>query len=162
LVAAVAALGLLWFVAVDECGITELCNHCRSERHLRQYRVFAFVTSETVDEYRTPVSLIAQDLGAPCPHEYERVPVYRMWGLLYYISAGPCGLFGLAGEDWYDEHAAGIVRSRGQACPELAEEFRRRVLLDHDPEYSSRFIDELREAKAGKQGTAQDPVEPDE
>jgi hypothetical protein len=147
---AVLGIGLLWMVAVDRSWIREVCPDCWLDRDILQYRVFRIpVHEEVTGEYSTDLCRIGIDLGAPCRHHFHRELMTRYWGMLY--PAHPCsrGTVRLTAGEWYDERMAEIVRAEGRESPGLAEEFHRRVFVEHDIDYSWTFFAELTRRKAG-------------
>lgn len=157
------ALGLLWLVAVDRSRFLEECDYCRSRSDVTRYRVLGITVSETRHERPTLRSRVAEDLGAPCPHSYQRRHQHRWWGLVY-CARPPIRDSSIrdssikdssiretdqrSADQWYSRPIARIVRSIGRQRPELSEEFRRKVLFDHNLQYWRRFVEELEQAKA--------------
>ncbi len=143
----IAAVAVLWMVAVDWSWFVERCDDCWLDRDILQIRVYRVPVAETTREYGV-LHLVARDLGVPCSHNHVvRWHKYRFWGLIY--PAWPCisGTLRLSGEDWYDDAITEIVRAKAKESPGLAEEFRRRVLVDHDRQYLFAFLAELRKSR---------------
>jgi len=138
------ALAALWFLGVDKSWFWEECNDCAYQCDVIQYRFFSIPLHERKTERRTPIELVARDLGAPCPHsDLHRGHKHRWWGLCF--CAWPCinGITGLSGPPWYDEQLSARVKAAAAENPTLGEEFRRRVVYGHDWNYFKRFRDEL-------------------
>jgi hypothetical protein len=142
--AAGLGIGTLWMVAVDRSRVREICPDCYLDRDICQWRLFRIPLHEKIIcEYHTTFSHIASDLGVPCSHRFHRAYLTRCWGLFF--PAHPCfnGILRLVGEEWYDDNAAAIVRAKQHASPGLAEEFHRRVFIEHDHEYGRQFCEEV-------------------
>jgi hypothetical protein len=80
------------------------------------------------------------------------------------LPVDPCfrGKFRLAGNEWYDDCVAEIVRAKGRETPGLAEEFRQKVIVKHEWNYSrALFVDVSRRKESGNQPQSQDaPLTP--
>jgi hypothetical protein len=146
---ALLGIGVLWMVAVDRSWVRELCPDCELDRDILQYRVLRIpIHEEIVAEHLTATCRIATDLGIPCQHCFQRVLMTRYWGLFFPAHPCFCGTVRLTSTEWYDDGMAEIVRARGQESPGLAEEFRRRVLVEHDDKYAYTFFVDLKRRKA--------------
>lgn len=147
-VVALIAPTLVWFLAVDFSVFHESCPDCHSDRDIGQYRVFGYPVREDIFEHPSSIERVSADLDVPCSHaNRERWHANRLWGLC--ICACPChrGIVRLSDDlSWYDEHAVAEVKSLAAANPGLAEEFRSRVLVEHDLDYWRAFMDKLRGA----------------
>jgi hypothetical protein len=155
---AAGALVLLWFVAVDRSVFFERCEHCDTHAYIVQYRVYGIPLSSSKQfVHGQLLSWIARDLGAPCPHKYERVHLTRHWGLLY--CARPkigivCCFRDPDRDSYYYRQYREVLSLKARKEPQLGEEFRERVLLQQDMDYLPRFFQELRSAK-NKSGSQQ-------
>jgi hypothetical protein len=154
---ALAAIGIFWMVAVDRSWVREVCSDCLLDRDILQYRLFRMpVHEEVVGEHSIDNCRIALDLGMPCQHRFQRVLMTRYWGL--FLPADPSfrGTVRLAGNEWYDDCMAEIVRAKGRETPGLAEEFHQKVIVEHDWNYSWAFFDDvIRRKESGNQRQTQ-------
>ncbi len=151
---ALLGLGLLWMMAVDRSWIREVCVDCDLDRDVGQYRVFRIPIYERVlHQYNTEYCRIAEDLGMPCSHRFQRWQMTRWWGLFYPARPSFCGTLRLSGgPDFYDEDMAKIVRAKARASPGLAEEFHRKAILERDSAYRRAFLQDLIRLKASRTG----------
>lgn len=147
-------IGILWMTAVDVSWFWEVCQDCRLDREALHCRVYGVsVLRIPLGEYSWIVCRIAEDLGKPCQHQFEREHLTRFWGM--FLPARP-GFFtgtlrlGDGPPEWYDEETSRILRMRAQASPELAEEFHARVIVSRDREYTREFVWGLIEERTGK------------
>lgn len=135
----------LWFLGVDKSWFVEGCEDCNFNRDVVQYRIFGIPIHEIVREYHPVYARVGRDLGAPCPHQHHfRWHKHRWWGLWY--CAWPCinGTYYLSADDtWYSAELIAKVKAKATIDPKLAEEFRQRVVYDHDWDYWNRFKAEL-------------------
>ena len=137
----VLATGLtgLWFVAVEESVYVDQCPDCGYLAFVAQHKIVGVVVSEKT--YHNSQSLIEQAascLGVSCSHpNVDRWQMHRYWGLL--ICRCPCwnGTLNLVGDQ-----SPEFVKALGQALrrqekqnPNLAAEFKERVLEKHDMVY---------------------------
>ena len=148
-----AAVALLWMAAVDWYWVGEICQDCRRARSFIQIRVYTIpVYEETIREYDT-IERVAKDLGLTCLHVHSsRTGLWRRWGLVYPLLLPFCGTRSQLEQhtDWYDDAAAEIVRAKGQASPRIVDEFRQRVLVDHDWQYAETFLAEVRRSRSAQ------------
>jgi hypothetical protein len=81
-----------------------------------------------------------------------RTGLWRRWGLVYPLLLPFCGTRSQLEQhtDWYDDAAAEIVRAKGQASPRIVDEFRQRVLVDHDWQYAETFLAEVRRSRSAQ------------
>lgn len=133
----------LWFLAVDSSWFVESCIWCGMSRDELQYRVFTIPVHGEVFEFRTIPQLVAEDLGAPCPHHIRRWHKHRWWGLCY--CARPCidGIYRLVGDEWYGEKHSRFVKELAENNPSLRKEFQR-ALLSEDRRYIVDFVGTIR------------------
>lgn len=144
---ATVAAATLWMAAVDYVTYRKGCIHCDSHALHGDFRVFhqpiwGWQGQDHFPYYR----LIAEDLGAPCPHDYERIERMRLWGLL--LWTGQCPLCCIDFGDWYKDSLRERVREMGASDPKLAAVFRDEVCLRHNWAYAKQFISELEAADA--------------
>jgi hypothetical protein len=131
----VALLPVLWFLLVDWSWFEESCPDCLYARSVFQYRVGTVVVNERTAEHHSLIERVAEALGTPCRHpSLCRWHKHRWWGLCF--CAHPCsnGTSQLAVDENLvlgDEFLAHLGRRAG-GDPQLADEFRRRVLQQHD------------------------------
>lgn len=142
--AGVLALAAMWFLTVDGSWFVEDCDYCHMGWDVMQYRVCGVVIHERRLPSETIMAKIAEDLGVPCPHKVRRWHKYRFWGLVYPACPAISGIYRIGDDrEWYDERAAELVRLMGRENPDLAREYRQKVLLDFDGAYWQRFLCEL-------------------
>jgi len=148
LAAALVALTVLWFLAVDWSWFVDDCPSCGLGRDVAQYRVFGIPVHERAREYHTPLELVARDLGVACSHpEMTRWHKHRWWGLCICAYPRINGINGLTSDaSWYDETVAAKVRQLGRANPSLGNEFARRALEERDMDYWKAFVEQLEDA----------------
>jgi hypothetical protein len=152
--ARVLGIAVLWMTAVDVSWFREECQDCHLDLDMLHFRVYGVSMARIQHaEYGIVICRIAQDLGNPCPHRFERWHMTRYWGM--FLPARPhfTGIVRLVGDEppsWYDEETTRILRRRVRASPELAEEFYARVIISHDRDYLRRFIRGLIEERTGK------------
>jgi hypothetical protein len=143
-VAAIAA----WMVAVDVSWFSSGCKHCFHEWDVMEVRVFHQpLWSRREPEHYPLFKMVAEDLGAPCPHDYERFHWIRMWGLVWPgppFFNGTRGLSTKNAKPWYDDDARARVRSLAADEPELGKEFQR-ALLDHNPPEIRAIVSRVRQ-----------------
>ena len=136
---------VLWFLGIDRSWFVEGCDDCNFTRDVVQYRILGIPIHEIVREYHPVYARVASDLGAPCLHQHHfRWHKHRWWGLCY--CAWPCinGIFYLGADDsWYSAELIEKVKAKGVIYLKLAEEFRQRVLYNHDWDYWNRFKAEM-------------------
>jgi hypothetical protein len=133
----VIGLIVAWFSLVDLSWFVESCPDCGSDWDSIQYRFFQIPISERRHSNTMMLELVCADLGVPCTHpNLIRRHKQRRWGLC--ICWCPChnGIDGLAGDaDDYDQTTSARVRAMAKENPKLGEEFRQRVLVEHDYDY---------------------------
>jgi hypothetical protein len=135
---------ILWVVGVDFSRFREGCDYCHSHWDLAEYRVFGCVVHTWKGANHSPtLSRIADDLGAPCPHEVTRWHKWRLWGIVFYASPFHNGTCCISDGGWYDERQRAVVRSLAQQYPDLGPEFRERVLLNRDYAFLQKFYANL-------------------
>jgi hypothetical protein len=138
-----------WFLAIDFSWFVERCPDCLCDRSAIEWRVLGFPVRKSLVAEPNLIEQVAADLGVTCSHpSLERWHKHRWWGLC--ICAYPChnGITGLTGDpSWYDSQLSLKVRELVAAEPGLPQEFRQRVLIDHDREYWLAFRDRLTELK---------------
>ena len=139
----VLAIGLagLWFVAVEKSVYVDSCPDCFSVAFVVQYKVVGVVVSEKTDKIpQTLMEQAASCLGVPCFHpRVDRWQKSRYWGLL--ICGWPC-IDGALNLDLVGDQSPEFVEVLGNALrrlekqnPNLAAEFKERVLEKHDLDY---------------------------
>ena len=138
----VVILIVLWFIAIDKSWFIEGCENCLYHRDVIKYRFFTIPIYEHSSETHTPVEIIAQALGSPCPHKnwYVRHK-YRWWGLVFCVCPCESGTTGFNYdiESWYHASLREKLREASERNPTLGEEFRQRVVYKNDWDYWSRF-----------------------
>jgi hypothetical protein len=134
-------VAMIWMAAFDLSYFHEGCSHCNSHWYRGELRVLRqpFWSWKGKDHF--PIyRLIAEDLGAPCPHDYERTHLMRLCGFWWpgspFINPTCC----LTGRDWYDEPARQRVRELAANDPALSAEFQQRGLLEHDRSFLLEFF----------------------
>jgi hypothetical protein len=136
---------ILWMVGIDYSLYWEGCEHCLSHWDVEEIRVFHQpVWSRQGDDHSPALRLTAEDLGAPCPHDYQRWHKWRLWGLFWPGPPFFNGTCCLTGGDWYHGEIRGRVQSLAAQDPGLGEEFRKQGLLRHNPAYLQSFYDKAR------------------
>lgn len=147
--AIVAACGIFWIVAVDVSTFYSGCEHCGHHWRTCEFRILGYALwKKQYGEHQCEIKEIAEDLGAPCPHKYQRMHLVRLWGVVYYIHPRTSVMCCLAVEPWYDDEMRQRVRSLTRENPELGEEFRRRGLLNNDYTYLNMFVRQLRDGRS--------------
>jgi len=142
--AGILAALIVWGVGVDRSVYIERCARCHGDWVVQEYRLFGrAVWSKRHDDPDDALRLVAEDLGAPCPHELSRWHGWRYWGLVLPARPFHSGTIGLSGLGWYDNEKREIVRSLGRQHPELGVEFRDRVLINQDHAYWRKFCADL-------------------
>jgi hypothetical protein len=145
---ATLAAATFWMAAVDYLTYRKGCIHCASHAIHGDYRVFHQPVWSLQDEDHFPdFRMIAEDLGAPCPHEFERFERMRLWGLLIH-GPGSYGICCLDGGDRYRDSLRDRARRMGATDPKLAAAFRDEVCLQHNWVYARKFIGDLLAADA--------------
>lgn len=135
---------IVWLVGVDYSRFQDRCVHCNSHWDVEEVRIFHQpVWSRTGKDHQPTLRLIAEDLGAPCLHDYQRWQYQRAWG---FVLPGPpwvCGTCCISGGDWYVGEDRDYVRSLGARDPKVGEEFQS-ALLKHDYQTVRRLVSEVR------------------
>jgi hypothetical protein len=136
--------------AVDYFWLMKDCEDCAQNWDVEQYRLLTIPISESQTQTTegTIISRMAEDLGVPCPHRNTNTfHKHRWWGLIY--CAAPChnGASGLAGPIGYSERDSAQIRAKAKANPNLAAEFRQRVLIAHDREFAFQLFDDIRKTR---------------
>jgi hypothetical protein len=142
----VLAIGLtgLWFVAVEESVYVDQCPDCHYLALVAQYKIVGVVVSEkTYHNSRSLIEQAASCLGVSCFHPHiERWQKHRWWGLL--ICRCPCwnGTLNLVGDQSpeFVEALGQALRRQEKQNPNLAAEFKERVLEKHDMVYWRQLI----------------------
>ena len=138
-----------WFLLVELSWFEEKCPDCLYARTDIQYRVLTVPVSKWEAAQPTALQQAAADLGVPCQHPHlHRWQKQRWWGLLY--CSCPChhGIVGLAmDDDWYDKPAAENLRQLAKKDPDFANNFQRRVLVEHDYAHWREIAERIDEAE---------------
>lgn len=152
--AVLAILGLVvcWMLFVDLSLFVESCPDCHLYHDVLQFRVLGIPVHEIIRPADATFARVAEDLGHPCPHRFQRWHKVRLWGLVYARWPNINGITRLTGGDeredgvdtWYDDRAAAIVRAAGKSTAGLGDEFFRRACLDKDWCYLWKFMDAVR------------------
>jgi hypothetical protein len=136
---------------VDFSWFVESCQDCHLYQDVFQYRILGVPIHEMIRPGGATVARIAEDLGHPCSHRFQRWHKTRWWGLLVRGWPNINGITRLCGferddgvDTWYDDRAAAIVRAAAKASPGLGDEFFRRACLDQDWCYRRKFTDAIR------------------
>ena len=148
-----AGVVVLWFISVDKVNYIEDCFDCMNMWEVSQYRIFTIAVSESKSEYGPNLlKIIAEDLGVPCPHKtLHQWNMTRYWGLCFRTRPGQQRTIAPGGDiSWYDEQMSAKVKEMAAADTKLAEEFRRRVISEHDWAYWKEFVHNLRGEEAIK------------
>ena len=123
-----------WFLLVDLSWFEEHCPDCGYARTDIQWRLMTVPVHTWEDRSPTVIQRVASDLGVPCQHSaLHRWQKQRWWGLL--ICKCPChnGIVSFGGDDaWYDAAAREKLRELAKADPNLANDFQRQVLAEHN------------------------------
>lgn len=132
--AAASALLVAWFLGVDSCRYVENCLDCRQMRAIDEVRVATVPVRTSERDAPSLITAVADDLGAPCPHDRaNRYRARRRLGLLIAVESDPV-LIPLH-RPWYPPCAREGARALIDAEPGLSAAFRRRVLEGHDWDY---------------------------
>lgn len=127
----VIAVLLLWFGGVDRVQYEEDCLDCQLGRTIYQTRLATAPVLEAIEERPSLLSMAAEDLGVPCPHDHvHRWLAERRLGLVLVIFEDH--VLHPTQRPWYPPCAREAARSLAEAEPELPQEFRSRVISDHD------------------------------
>jgi hypothetical protein len=131
---------MIWMAAVDLSYFHEGCGHCGSHWRRGEIRLLHQPCwSWKERDHFSMWKLIAEDLGSPCPHDYQRTHLMRFWGLWWPGSPFINGTCCLA-VPRYDEAARERVRELAASDPDLGKEFQQRGLLDHDRDFLRGFF----------------------
>jgi len=146
----VAGFVVIWFVAIDWSYFEEGCGNCLYHKSVYQYRVLGIPIHEKTTEYHSVIELVAQDLGVPCQHRgYYRTHRQRWWGLCY--CRRPCimGTTHIASDQefWYTAEIKKTAKAMISENPAVGEEYRQRVVIEHDWEYWRNFVKRLKRDK---------------
>ncbi|MEQ8789049.1 MAG: hypothetical protein RIC55_22240 [Pirellulaceae bacterium] len=150
LAAAVFALAVLWFLAVDWSWFKADCPDCLNHRDVAEYRVFCIPVHTQVVERPTRLQLVLKDLGLPCNHTNRgRWHKHRRWGLV--LCACPCfdGTWSIDNTGDYTEEMASTVRQVGEENPQLAAELADLAIRKHDYATFWRKINRAIEGESG-------------
>ena len=142
-----AGVVVLWFVSVEKLCFIEDCGDCMNMWDVVQYRVFSIVIDESKSEHGPNLlKTIAEDLGVPCPHKnLNQSNKIQYWGLCFRTRPGQHGAITAGGDiSWYDAEMAAKVKEMAAADANFAEEFRQRVIFEHDWAYWKEFVQNLR------------------
>jgi hypothetical protein len=137
----VLAIGLtgLWFVAVEESVYVDSCPDCFYVAYVVQYKVVGVVVSEkTYTNSQSLMEQAASCLGVPCSHPHvDRWQKCRYWGLLLCGWPYLNGTLNLVGDQSpeFVEALGHALRRLEKQNPNLAAEFKERVLEKHDLVY---------------------------
>ena len=132
--AAASALLVAWFLGVDSCRDVETCLDCRQMRAIDRVRIATVSIRRCERDAPSLITLVADDLGAPCPHDRaSRYRARRRLGLLIAVESDPV-LIPLH-RPWYPPCAREGLRALADDEPGLPAAFRRRVLKGHDWAY---------------------------
>lgn len=135
-----------WFLFVDWSWFVESCPDCGSDWSRTYFRVFGMPISEKTYPNTMMLELVSADLGVSCTHpNLTRWHKHRWWGLC--VCAYPCrnGIIGFAGDAAeYDDAMATRVKTLAEEDPKLGQEFRQRVLVEHDYDYWFAFVERLK------------------
>ena len=143
--AAVVALLVFWFLAVDWRWSEQDCLDCRGNRSIRQFRLASIVLHESIEDRPSLIGLVAGDLGAPCPHDrVNRWLAERRQGLLIPVHRDP--VLHAAHRPWYPPCARDAARQLARSDPGLPPSFASRVLRQHDWSYWDDLRDRLFDA----------------
>lgn len=138
---------MLWFLGCHRLLFIDSCGDCYGFWWRHEYTVFGVVIyTEEVDEVKRYVARIAEGLDAPCEHRSRASYLQdRYWGLVF-RQAFP--LFGTIMDSGSAESYTREVESRlkqmSRDNPHAGEEFRERVLYEHDWAYFRAFLDDLK------------------
>jgi hypothetical protein len=142
---AIATL-ILWIVGVDYSVFWEGCDHCNSHWDVEEIRIFHQpVLSRQGEDHSPSLRLIAEDLGAPCPHAYGRWHKWRLWGFFWPGPPFINGILSLSGGDWREDQDH--VRSLGRRDSKIGREFQS-ALIKQDYKTVSRLISDVRPPNA--------------
>jgi hypothetical protein len=141
-----------WFAVMDYSCFWEGCDHCHSHWFVTEVRVLHRpVWSRPYEDHSPLLGRVADDLGAPCPHEFTRWRVWRFWGCVWpQVSwSGTCCI--ATEDEWYSPEVREQVRAIGRQDPALGREFQR-ALVDRNHLCVKRIMQKIR-----KDATASNP-----
>jgi hypothetical protein len=144
------AVTVIWFGSIDLTVVFERCDHCLTPRVVVNVRVLTCVVASverTRDE--SLVSKMASELGMGCPHRFSEWPKRRYMGMVVPVDLASEGqgdwmLGDGEAHEWYGESERQQLRQLSRANPGLADEFRERVLFQHDYRYLSSLVNRIR------------------
>jgi hypothetical protein len=136
---------LVWFLLVDKSWFVESCPDCLWSSNIIQYRFCTFVIREHATEEYSMISAVADELGVPCSHsKVERWHKQKWWGLAFCCCPCKSGISGLMSDGYrISESIHSKIKSLIDANPNLPNEFKQKVLIDHDMEYWKQFKAQL-------------------
>jgi len=123
---------VIWVVGVDRSVFRLTCRHCSLQWYTIEYRFLAQpILVWKTDDYHPSFGQIAEDLGAPCAHDFELWHRNRFWGVVFYCDACFSGTDGLSETDWYTQDLRQRARQLANAHPELGPKIRA-ALVEHN------------------------------
>jgi hypothetical protein len=134
-----AAIIIIWFLAVDWSWFVEDCPDCHLSRDNTSYRLLGIPIHTKVHDVTSVVDFTLTRLGVPCRHRrMERWHKHRWWGGL--MCACPCingisGFTGLIEDDEYREMVANKMQQHAHEDPRFASDLYDHVITKHDYKY---------------------------
>lgn len=128
---------VVWFVAIDKSYFVETCNDCFWRKNIVKYRLFHIPLSQRITERDSLISKVAYELEVPCQHLHiQHFYKQRWWGLVFCYCPCESGIDGLfSDEQQAFEGIHSKIKSLVEDDPNLPDEFKQRVLVEHDIEY---------------------------
>ncbi len=147
IVLAGGAVVALWCLLVHRCMGVLGCEACGYNAIYTDIRIAGYTVHRGVQVRRiTLQARIAEDLGAPCEHpDLREYPVHqRYWGLCICFDRRPFAMeMNLDYQEVYTEQFRDQIRRLVRRQPGLAEEFRQRVLYEHEWQYFRAFRERI-------------------
>ncbi len=135
---------VVWMVGVDGSVFWEGCQYCGSHSFIHEFRLFHQpVWSRKGYDHQPTLKLIAEDLGSPCPHQYQRSQKDRQWGLIWPGPPLVSGVCCLEDGDWYVGAYRDHVRTLGVRDPQIGKDFQK-ALLEQNHQTVKKLLSELR------------------
>jgi hypothetical protein len=134
---------MLWFAALDYSVHVDWCERCGEHTYVGSLRVYHIPVTPLQKSTHTNFTCeVANELGVPCKHEYERELRYRFWGFVYPYPAvgGICCLS--SGGPTYAELRP-YVHQMVREDPAMPAEFHRKAFVERDSAYVKKFYTEL-------------------
>jgi hypothetical protein len=137
-----------WFLLIHRVVEDVECAVCRFRITEDRVEVFCLpVIQLRTIETPTLITLVARDLGCPCPHkDLVELKGTRAdyWGLRFLVNY-QSGIIGFKSDDdeWYRDNVRPLVLNFRHEHPELVTEFQTRVIEQNDHDYWVHFINDV-------------------